>query len=186
MIYTTLNRIRACSPCGLKPDADGTRTGLCKLLHHLDKTTTDDEPLPLAVILESNGLVDALWCLRTVPEESSRWRRLAVSYARTVQHLMVDPRSLAALDVAERHADGTATRAELTAAWSEANRAANDADASAQAPAYAAVAAADPDAFEAAYDAAHEAGLALGQPPQHFPERWKRLSDMYLEACTAA
>ena len=84
MIYTTLNKIRAAGPCGLKPDSDGTLTGLCKLMHYLGKTTTDDDPVSFAVILESNGLDDALWCLRTVPEESRRWRKLAVAFARTV------------------------------------------------------------------------------------------------------
>ena len=117
MIYTTLNKIRAASPCGLKPDSNGTRTGLCKLMHYLSKTTTDDEPLSFAVILESNGLDDALWCLRTVPEESRRWRKLAVAFARGVQHLMTDPRILRALDVAQAHAEGRATDAELDAAW---------------------------------------------------------------------
>lgn len=34
-------------------------------------------------------------------------RELALAYARRVQHLMTDPRSLAALDVAERYATAT-------------------------------------------------------------------------------
>lgn len=46
--------------------------------------------------------------------------RFAVWSARQVQHLMTDPRSLAALDVAERHADGRATDDELHAAWAAA------------------------------------------------------------------
>jgi hypothetical protein len=108
MIYTTLNRIRANSPC-----FDGWR----KLLAHLGKTKADDEPLAMTVILESNGLDDALWCLRAEPQHSAIWRLLAVHYARQVQHLMKDPRSIAAIDVAERHAYGLATDAELNAAW---------------------------------------------------------------------
>ncbi len=40
-------------------------------------------------------------------------RKLAVRFARTVQHLTTDPRSVAALDVADKHADGLATDAEL-------------------------------------------------------------------------
>ncbi len=107
MIYTTLSKIREHSPCS---------DGWTKLLRHLGKTGPDDEPLSLSVILEANGLDDALWCLRSVPEESNRWRLLAVAFARTVQHLMTDARSLEALDVAERHAHGTATDAELDAA----------------------------------------------------------------------
>ena len=43
-------------------------------------------------------------------------RLFAVRCARRVQHLMTDPRSLAALDVAERRARGEATDEELAAA----------------------------------------------------------------------
>ena len=43
-------------------------------------------------------------------------RKFAVWCARHVQHLMTDPRSLSALDVAERHADGQATDEELESA----------------------------------------------------------------------
>ena len=43
-------------------------------------------------------------------------RRFAVWSARQVQHLMTDTRSLAALDVAERHANGQSSREELAAA----------------------------------------------------------------------
>lgn len=143
MIYTTLNKIREQSPC---------KEGWAKLLAHLGKTSADDEPLALSVILESNGLSDALWCLRSVPEESKRWRKLAVKLARTVQHLMTDPRSIAALDVAERHADGLATDADLGAAWA----AARDAAAAAWA---AARAAARATAWAAAWDAAAAAAL---------------------------
>ncbi len=107
MIYTTLARIRAHSPCA---------GGWAKLLAHLGKTKADDAPIGLDEILASNGLDDALWCLRSVPEESRRWRHLAVRFARTVDHLMTDHRSLTALDVAERYADGLASDADLAAA----------------------------------------------------------------------
>lgn len=43
-------------------------------------------------------------------------RKFAAWSARRVQHLMDDPRSVAALDVAERHADGLATDVDLVAA----------------------------------------------------------------------
>ena len=107
MITTTLNAIRAHNPC-----ADGWK----KLLTHLGKTQPDDEPLPFATILDSNGLADALWCCRAADEHSKTWRLYAVWCARQVQHLMTDQRSLTALDVAERHAMGLATDAELAAA----------------------------------------------------------------------
>jgi hypothetical protein len=107
MITTTLNRIRTHSPC-----ASGWR----KLLAHLGKTEGDDEVLPYAVIVGACGMDDALWCCQAEPQHSKEWRLFAVRCARSVQHLMKDPRSLAALDVAERHAHGTATDAELEAA----------------------------------------------------------------------
>ena len=54
-------------------------------------------------------------------------RLFAVWCARQVQHLMTDHRSIAALDVAERYANGEATREELdaalSAAWSAADAA---------------------------------------------------------------
>jgi len=104
---TTLNAIREHGPC-----EDGWR----KLLRHLGKTQADDEPLSIATILDSNGLDDALWCLRAVTGHDRELRLYAVWCARQVQHLMTDPRSLAALDVAERHANGLATDDELAAA----------------------------------------------------------------------
>lgn len=52
---TTLAEIRAQGPC---------EDGWTKLLAHLGKTKADDEPLDLLTILDSNGLDDALWCLR--------------------------------------------------------------------------------------------------------------------------
>ncbi len=128
MIYITLNKIRQHSPCS---------NGWAKLLKHLGKTEADDEPLPMATVLDSNGLDDALWCLRCLPEHDSEWRLYAVWCARQVQHLMTDQRSLAALDVAERYARGNATDQELYAAWDAARDAAR-ARAAARAAAWAA------------------------------------------------
>ena len=107
MITTTLNRIRAHKPCPV---------GWKQLLTHLGKTEPDDEPLPFSVIVESNGLNDALWCCRAEPQHSREWRLFAVWCARQVEHLMTDQRSLDALATAERHADGLATNEELAAA----------------------------------------------------------------------
>ena len=115
MLTTTLNRIRAYSPC---------ESGWKKLLRGLGKTQADDEPLPYATILRINGLDDALWCCRAEPQYEREWRSYAVWCARQVQRLMTDERSVAALDVAERHAHGQATDAELDAAWAAARAAA--------------------------------------------------------------
>ena len=118
-ITTTLNRIRACSPC---------EEGWTKLLKGLGKTSADDEPLAYSRIVEINGLDDALWCCRAEPQHGKVWRLYAVWCGRQVQHLMTDQRSVAALDVAERHASGDATDAELAAAldaaWDAADAAA--------------------------------------------------------------
>jgi hypothetical protein len=151
MIYTTLNKIRAYGPC-----ADGW----AKLLRHLGKTQADDEPLALGTILKSNGLDDALWCLRAVDGHQREMRLYAVWCARQVQHLMTDPRDLAALDVAERHANGEATDEELDVAWDAARDAARAAAAARDAARAAAWDAARAAAWDAARDAARDAQTA--------------------------
>jgi len=108
-MITTLNKIRAHKPC-----ADGWE----KLLRGLGKTQADDEPLPITTILDLNGIDDALWCLRALEGHDQEIRLYAVWCARRVKHLMTDPRSINALDIAERYARGMATDAELLAARS--------------------------------------------------------------------
>ena len=114
---TTLNKIRSHHPC---------TEGWAKLLKNLGKTKADDEPLAITTILESNGIDDALWCLRAVDGYQKEMRLFAVDCARSVQHLMTDQRSIAAIDVAERHAHGNATDNELNAVWAAALDAAWD------------------------------------------------------------
>ena len=71
-------------------------------------TLLDDKRIPLS---------DRLWviCRKDLVSEKSM-RLFAVWCARQVQHLMKDPRSIAAIDVAERFANGQATDAERDAA----------------------------------------------------------------------
>ena len=116
---TTLNQIREKSPCS---------SGWAKLLKHLSKTQADDEPLSLITILDSNGLNDAIWCLKAVDGCDREIRLYAVWCARQVQHLMTDKRSIDAIDVAERFANGLATENELAAARDAAGDAAGDAE----------------------------------------------------------
>lgn len=52
---TTLNEIKSHDPC---------ESGWKKLLKSLNKTCSDDEPISLKFILESNGIKDAIWALR--------------------------------------------------------------------------------------------------------------------------
>jgi hypothetical protein len=136
---TTLNKIREYSPC---------HEGWIKLLRNLGKTKADDEPLAITTILDSNGLDDALWCLRAVDGNQREMRLYAVDCARSVQHL--------ALDVAERHAFVLATDQELAAAWDAARDAAWDA----------ARAAARSAAWDAARDAARSAAWAAARQVQ--------------------
>ena len=162
-LTTTLNRIRKHSPC---------ESGWKKLLAHLGKTKADDEPLPYSVILQSNGLADALWCCRAEPQYAKHWRLYAVWCAREVQHLMTDERSVKALDVAERHAHGQATDEELAAARDAARAAARDAardaawDASRDVARDAARAAAWAAAWDAARDAAWDAAWDASRDAQ--------------------
>jgi hypothetical protein len=115
---TTLNKIRQYHPC---------EAGWKKLLNNLGKTKADDEPLEITTIFESNGLDDALWCLRAVEGHDREIRLFAVECARSIQHLMTDDRSVAAIDVAERFANGKATQEELSAARVAARDAAREA-----------------------------------------------------------
>ncbi len=100
----TLNKIRAAEPC---------KDGWEKLLLHLGKTKADDDPLSLKIVLESNGLNDTIWVMGSVCSMDKELRLFAVWCARQVQHLMTDPRSVKALDVAESFALGKATADEL-------------------------------------------------------------------------
>lgn len=163
---TTLNQIREHSPC-----AEGWE----KLLRSLNKTKADDEPLSIVTVLDSNGLVDALWCLRAVKGHDREIRLYAVWCARQVEHLMEDPRSKDALNVAERHANGEATDAELAAARDAAWDAAWDAarDAACDAAKAAARAAAWDAAKAAACDAAWAAARAAARDAQE-----KRLREL--------
>jgi hypothetical protein len=156
-LTTTLNRIYACSPC-----ADGWKQGLAAA----GKLQGDDEPITYAAIIDAVGPENAFWCCRAEPQYANIWRRYAVWCARQAQHLMTDARSVAALDVAERHANGLATDDELAAAraaaWAAASAAARDAArAAARDAAWAAAwAAAGAAAWAAAWAAARAAARA--------------------------
>ena len=152
MITTTLKALRKHKAC---------ISGYNKLACHVTGNQYDagretyvrhkhDEPISLATVLQSNDLDDALWALRSckqTPEMIRAERLFGVWCARQVQHLMTDERSIAALDVAERHANGYATDDELAAARDAARDAAWDA----------ARAAARAAAWDAARDAARDA-----------------------------
>jgi hypothetical protein len=115
-IMITLDQINAHDPC-----KDGWRK-ILKATHLHGGYRT--KPFRLADALDHNGFDDALWALRCLPEHGRLWRMYAVWCARQVRHLMTDQRSIAALDVAWRHAHGEATDDELDAAGAAARTAA--------------------------------------------------------------
>ena len=162
MITTTLNRIRAHSPC---------ETSWKKLLKGLRKTKADDKPLRYSTIVRICGIEDAIWACVAEPQHDREWRLFAVWCARQVQHLMTDKRSIAALDVAERFANGEATQTELDAAWAAARAAAG------AAVGEAAWAAAAADAWAAARAAAWDAPRAAA---------WAAVGDAVGDAAWAA
>jgi hypothetical protein len=151
MITITLNKIRACDPC---------EYGWKTLLKSKGVSADYDAEFPLTDVIESNGLDDALWCVRCLPDYNRLWRKYAVWCARQVEHLMVDQRSQYALDVADRHADGMATDAELAAARDAARAARDAASAAASAAAWYAGRAASAAVSAAAWDSASAARAA--------------------------
>ena len=143
---TTLNKIRSHSPCS---------EGWNKLLKGLNKTKADDEEVSIIQIIESNGLDDAIWCLRAVEGHDKEIRLFAVFCARQCEHLLTDERSINAINVAERFANGLASESELEEAWSAAAM-------SAESAAYsAAMSAAAYSAAESAAESEQEAQLRL-------------------------
>lgn len=113
-MHTTLRQILALRPCYDPREPSEGRPALLPADWPLDAN------IRLTQIIEKAPFEDALWCLRCWPEHSGLWRRYAVDCAERVKHLLKDPRSLTALDVARRHAEGTATDDELAAAWAAA------------------------------------------------------------------
>ena len=159
MITTTLRQIRQHNPC-----SEGWRT----LLTFLGKTGADDDPLPLVTILQSNGLDDALWCLRTITGHDKEITRFAFACAQEVRHLMTDQRSLDVLSALERHLESPLSREELdrvlVAARTAARAAAGAAVWAAEAAVWAAEAAAGAAVWAAA--GAAEAARAAAEAAQ--------------------
>lgn len=119
VMTTTLNKLRAHSPC---------ESGWKKLLAHLGKTQADDEPLQLSTILESNGIQDAVWALRSLNGVDKELRLFACDCAEHVLYLFEnvypkDNRPRNAIENARKYAQGTATKEELAAAANAANAA---------------------------------------------------------------
>jgi hypothetical protein len=119
-LCTTLADIRNAWPCH-----DGWR----KLLKHFGDMD-HAAPLPFTTILESNGLDDALWCLKALPSEwEGEARELACRFAETALPFVPEgeDRPRKAIETARAYISGNASRDDLTSAWDAAESAADSA-----------------------------------------------------------
>ena len=165
-IQTTLAKIREHEPC---------KFGWVKLHKSLGgiKSYGLHTPVKFSQIAESNGLADAVWCLRSIcPEHEKEVRLFAADCAESVLHLYEkehdDTRPRDAIQAARDFANGLIDDGRRAAAWA-AGDAAGDAACSAAARIAARVAARaaarDFDgvsAWDAAGDAARAAVRAAG------------------------
>ena len=108
MMYTTVAKMSAhhpSLPTFQKFVRDSGRAGV-----------DDDDLVGIDEVLRVAGLDAALWALRAVdgpPATAKAIKKLGIEYARSVEHLLIDPRIKGTLDVAERHVNGQATDEEL-------------------------------------------------------------------------
>ena len=129
-ITTTLKAIRQHRPCGLE---HGSANGYQKLVKFLGKDYGDDTPIRFSQIVESNGVDDAYWCLRALPEEhDNEVRLLLADVAERVLHTYeaVHPnckKPRQAIEAARAYARGEISKKELAAARDAAWDAARDA-----------------------------------------------------------
>jgi hypothetical protein len=135
-------------------------------LKNLGKKKADDEPISLQKILESNGLLDTIWCFRALPKNIEMQRSisgLALLFVKPIVPLMQDKRLVNTVVVLEKFYLGTANLKELKIATAAASA---DADsvatfsAAAAAAVSAAVSAAAADAAVAAAATATAADFA--------------------------
>jgi hypothetical protein len=103
-VVTTLNQLHKYGPC--KPRWN-------TLLSRLRKVTPDDEPLPLSVILDSNGLYDAIWCLRAVPDVERDLRLYAARCVKRLDLSGTNASAARAIQMVERCAYGEVEEHEM-------------------------------------------------------------------------
>jgi len=113
-MQTTLKRIYAYKPC---------KNGFEELLYKLGMPKLNDwRRLPISeidrkidvlTILDLNGFDDALWSLRAVEGYDKELRLFAVWCGKRVQENISDIRSIEAINVAEKFANGKASKCDL-------------------------------------------------------------------------
>lgn len=115
-ITTTLKKIRAHKPCGIKRNS---YEGYDLLRKNLGKGYGDNTPIRFSQIIESNGVADAVWCLRSIcPEYEKEVRLFAADCAESVLHLFQakfphDNRPRKAIQDARDFANGLITKEPL-------------------------------------------------------------------------
>jgi len=146
MLHTTFRKCHESNAC-----TEGYRK-LAKFLGGVDRYG-EDKPIPLAVIVESNGLKDALWTLRCTVEPLEITQKTLIEFAcRCAEHVLVnyeklypdDKRPRQAIEAARAFAEGKGSAHAAAYAADAAHAAAHAADAAA----YAAHAAYAADAAE--------------------------------------
>jgi len=116
MLHTTFNKARAVGAC---------KSGYERLSRYLHgvRTYGADTPIPLDVIVESNGIKDAIWALRCTSEDSTAISRLfAVDCAEHVLPIFEakypdDKRVRGCIETTRRYLAGKATLYAANAAY---------------------------------------------------------------------
>ena len=155
-----------------------------KLLEHLGKKKADNDALSLRTVLDNNGLVDAIWCLRACDAPDFEIRKFARLCALDVAHLWNMP-------TAVREYLETGDESKQDAAWRAANadaRGAASAASAAEAAALTARAAAARAAAsaDAARDAAFYAASAAAWSDASAAAAWRAAWDDASAAVSAA
>ena len=115
MKTTTLNKIRSHNPC---------KQSYVLLLKSLNKTKPDDEPLSFRHILDTIGIHDAVWCLRTL--QYKEFCLFSADVAETVLHIFEeryadDKRPRRAVEAIRKFHSGEITEDQLAKSAANAN-----------------------------------------------------------------
>lgn len=101
----TLRQILTAKPC-----YDPRERGLLPTDWNLD------EPIPVLEVVRKVEIFDTLWCLELLPQTRPLVAKFALDCANRVRHLMPNPHSIAALDVAQLFLAGKISQEEMVKA----------------------------------------------------------------------
>lgn len=88
-----------------------------EFLRKLGKKESDNCKIEILEILDLNGFDDALWSLRGVDGYERELRLFAVWCGRRVQENIKDQKSIDAINIAEKFANGEASESDLLQVW---------------------------------------------------------------------